>query len=220
MMERIADHVAKVETEAFRACWPAALMVAAAALVPALPAAAQPAPAALFSAVSSARAETVEPPPFAGGDALILRQRLVTVDVGMLVSARRSITRSATPAPALNLNLFDDVVFSAIIDRTAPTRLGYALSGRLAGIEPSRATFVVNGSLVVGTIETPGAAYRIRPAASGTHVIHQIDRSRLPPEAHPAAPPDAERAAPGPRYTRAPTPPATRSAPMTDRPST
>ena len=167
--------------------------------IPVLPAAAQPEPAGLFSAVDpSTRAETGEPPSPAAPDALILRQRLVTVDVGMLATARRD-TRRAQPGATLNLNLFDDVVFPAIIDRTAPTRLGYALSGRLVGVDRSRMTLVVNGPLVVGSVDTPGATYRIRPAGAGTHVIHQIDRSRLPPEAEPVTTPDAELAGAGRR---------------------
>ena len=173
------------------------LIVVVASWILALPAEAQPVPAGLFSPVDrSTRAEAGEPPSTATDDVLILRQRLVTIDVGMLAAARRN-TRRALPATTLNLNLFDDVVFPAIIDRTAPTRLGYALSGRLAGVDPSRLTLVVNGSLVVGTVDTPGATYRIRPAAAGTHIIHQIDRARLPPEAEPIAIPDAEHVGAG-----------------------
>ena len=158
-------------------------------LTPALSVEAQPAPADLFSAVDpSTETETGPPPVAMAPDPLVLRARFVTVDVGILAAARRTTTLGATPGATLQLNLFDDVEFPATIDRTAPTRLGYALSGRLAGVDLSRVTLVVNGRLLVGTVQTPRATYRIRPAAAGTHVIYQIDPSRLPSEGDPRPP--------------------------------
>ena len=174
-------------------------------LTPALSVEAQPTPTDLFSAVDPSMAtETGSPPVAMAPDPLVLRARFVTVDVGILAAARRT-TLGATPGATLQLNLFDDVEFPATIDRTAPTRLGYALSGRLAGVELSRVTLVVNGRLLVGTVQTPRATYRIRPAAAGTHVIYQIDPSRLPSEGDPRPPaefsgPDADGAA-APRRT-------------------
>ena len=182
--------------------WIKVLPAVVALLIPAVPGGAQPAPTGLFSAVDpSARAETGTAPPPLAPDALILRQRLVTIDVGMLAAARRNTAPGAATVVTLSLNLFDDTAFSAIIERTAPTRLGHALSGRLEGVDPSRVTLVVNGPLVVGTVETRSATYRIRPAAPGTHVIYQIDPSRLPPRADPITFPDAESAGAAGRAT-------------------
>ena len=44
---------------------------------------------------------------------------------------------------------------------------------------------VVNGSIVVGTVRTPGAVYTIRTAGDGTYVIRQVDESSLPPPGEP-----------------------------------
>jgi hypothetical protein len=38
---------------------------------------------------------------------------------------------------------------------------------------------------VAGTVRTPGATYRIRPAAGGLHVVSQIDPAQLPPLGEP-----------------------------------
>ena len=46
-------------------------------------------------------------------------------------------------------------------------------------------TLVVNGEVVAGTVRTPAATYRIRPAGGGLHAVSQIDLSRLPPLGEP-----------------------------------
>ena len=86
----------------------------------------------------------------------------------------------------LRLNLFDDTSFTGLVERTAPTHSGgYSLSGRLAGVEMGTVTLVVNGEVVAGTVRTPAATYRIRPAGGGLHAVSQIDLSRLPPLGEP-----------------------------------
>ena len=46
-------------------------------------------------------------------------------------------------------------------------------------------TLVVNGAIVAGTVRTPEATYRIRPAGGGLHAVSQVDLSRLPPLGEP-----------------------------------
>lgn len=126
-------------------------------------------------------------------DPLTLRRRLVTIDLGQLTPATTALLSaaelpSAPPAPlgVLRLNLFDDAVFTGIVERTAPTFSGgHVLSGQLLGIEWGTLTLVVNGDVVAGTIRTPEATYRIRPAGTGLHTVSQIDPSQLPPLGEP-----------------------------------
>ena len=117
------------------------LVALAAVLLPVFPVeevAAQP--SGLFTAVepASAAATTtrVSPTP---PDSLALRRRLVTIDLGQLTPAADAAPpASADPTMArpLALNLFDDVLFSATVERTARTSSGgYALSGSLDGVE-------------------------------------------------------------------------------------
>ena len=108
----------------------------------------------------------------ASSDPLSLRRRLVFIDFQQLGSTVNELT----------LNLFDDAVFTGLVERTAPTFSGgYALSGRLAGVELGTVTMVVNGDVVAGMVWTPEATYRISAARGGLHAIRQVDRSRLPP---------------------------------------
>ena len=143
----------------------------------------------LFTAASASRGAAAANVSGAGGPSLeaeiTLRSRLVTIDFDMLARAASGVT-SGPDSAALTLNLFDDMVFTGIVEGRAPTFSGgYALMGRLAGVEPGSVTLVVNGTVVAGSIRTPTATYRIRPAGASTYTVSQIDPSRLPEGAEP-----------------------------------
>ena len=151
-------------------------------------AAAEPAPA-----IPAARVSQIPP------DSLAIRRRLVTIDLGQLTPSAAALPSLAgrpsavalpsgqhAPGVELKLNLFDDTVFTGIVERTAPTFSGgQSLSGRLVGVAGGTLTVVVNGDVVAGTVRTPEATYRIRPAENGLHTVSQIDLSRLPPLGEP-----------------------------------
>ena len=131
-----------------------------------------------------------DPPPSIGVDTL--DSRLVGIDFGQIARVTkppdgpktRAAGKTATPQ-TLVLNLFDDVVFTGIVEHIEPTSSGHALWGRLDGVELGTMTLVVNGSVVVGTVRTPDAVYTIRTAAGGAYVVRQIDESSLPPLGEP-----------------------------------
>ena len=126
----------------------------------------------------------------------VLRSRVVRIDFGALAAARLDVER-VTSSPTLTLNLFDEVVFSGIVERTAPTLSGgYVLSGRLDDVALGTFTLVVNGEMVAGTVLTPQATYRIRSSGGRLHTIRQIDPSTLPPEGEPLIPPPPAAGAP------------------------
>ena len=126
----------------------------------------------------------------------VRRSRVVRIDFGALAAARLDTERETT-SPTLTLNLFDEVVFSGIVERTVPTFSGgYVLSGRLDGIALGTFTLVVNGEMVAGTVLTPPATYRIRSAGGRLHAIRQIDPSTLPPGGEPLSPPPSATGAP------------------------
>ena len=147
-------------------------------------------PGGLFTAVSPSAVD-IDAAPNAT-DTLTLRRRLVTIDLGQLASTTDAAAGGAAagievpPSGVLTLNLFDDAVFTGLVERTAVTFSGgQSLSGRLAGIEMGTMTLVVNGDVVAGTVRTPEATYRIRPAGNGLHTVSQIDPSQLPPPGEP-----------------------------------
>ena len=132
-------------------------------------------------------------------DTLALRSRLVTIDFTQLASSNVAVAaraagvsaeapRSGRPAygELLSLNLFDDTVFTGVVERMEPTFSGgYAVSGRLASVEGGTLTLVVNGDVVAGTIRTLETTYRIRSAGNGLHTVSEVDLSRLPPLGEP-----------------------------------
>ena len=133
--------------------------------------------AGLFAAAEPAPAAPAARFPHTPPDSLAMRQRLVRIDLGQLTPSASALPSPAGGAPAaafpsgqhapggeLKLNLFDDTVFTGIVERTAPTFSGgQSLSGRLVGVEGGTLTLVVNGDVVAGTVRTPEATYRIRP---------------------------------------------------------
>ena len=154
-------------------------------------------PGGLFTPVEPA-ATAVAPGGFqTPDDPLALRRRLVSIDFGQLAPPSDAAAAFGAAGPAsgaappgmLRLNLFDDASFTGLVQTVAPTFSGgYSLSGPLAGVEMGTVTLVVNGAVVAGTVRTPEATYRIRPAAGGLHAVSEVDLSRLPPLGEPISP--------------------------------
>lgn len=126
-----------------------------------------------------------------------MRSRLVRVDVKQLEAAREV---NAT----LALNLFEEVLLSAVVERAAPTAsgIGYALSGRInlatlsgqiADGDFGAMTLIVygenDGTMVTGTVNASIGTFTIRPIGNGVHAIRRIDTSALPPPGEPLTPP-------------------------------
>ena len=170
-------------------------------------------PANLFRSVEPAAVPSVSASAPVSGiapdlNSVTVRQRLVSIDFGQLtppVDVAGAAIGEPLASGVLRLNLFDDVSFTGLVERVAPTFSGgYSLSGRLSSVEMGTMTLVVNGSVVAGTVRTPESVYRIRPAEGGLHVVRQIDPSRLPPLGIPIplrreeSPAPSERAPDGP----------------------
>ena len=162
-----------------------------------VPPAAHAQPRGLFSAVPD---DAAQPPSPASLDATTVRRRVVTIDLGRLRRAQVSAAESPRPearskslapllprraaAPVsdatLRLNLFEDVVFTGIVERTAPTFSGgYSISGRLVDDSLGTLTLVVNGETVAGTVRTLGGTYRIRSAGGGLYAISEVEQRPL-----------------------------------------
>ena len=151
-------------------------------------------PRGLFQAVAPAGLAAV-PGPETVSDSITLRRRLVAIDFAQLspavdvtgaAASAASASAAAAPSGVLTLNLFDDASFTGLVESVAPTFSGgYSLAGPLAGVEMGTMTLVVNGDVVAGTVRTPEATYRIRPAAGGLHAVSEVDLSRLPPLGEP-----------------------------------
>lgn len=149
-------------------------------------------PASLFTSVPAAR------PPLPAAERTV-RHRVVTLDLEQVQHARAvvaaaspsgqttetgSSTKDADPVPApgttLSFNLFDDVVVTGVVERTAPTFSGgYAVSGYLVDDPVGTLTLVVNGASVAGTVRTLGETYHIRSLGDGLYAISEVEESPL-----------------------------------------
>ena len=124
-------------------------------------------------------------------DAAPMRSRNVTVRTDLLAAGDASQRILVAPFP--------DAVFVALRERVDAVRPGqYVWHGTLAGIEDGEMTVSVTDGVAMGHISMPGAQYRIRHAADGTHVVEQVDTTRLPPEHEPLIPDPADLVAPDP----------------------
>ena len=172
------------------AAFPGSTALAAALLVGLAAAESAGQPAGLFREVAPAAAAIAPGLPTAP-DSITLRRRLVAIDFGQLTPSADTAAAVPGGAPAarsgvLTLNLFDDASFTGLVRSVAPTFSGgYSLSGPLAGVEMGTMTLVVNGEVVAGSVWTPAATYRIRPAGAGLHAVSEVDLSRLPPLGEP-----------------------------------
>ena len=136
--------------------------------------------AALFSAVTQPPAPSLPP----AVRARTLRSRVVTMDLEQVQAGHTkdaaSSTRSSSPAPApgttLTLNLFDDVVVTARVERTAPTFSGgYSVAGHLVEEPLGTLTLVVNGETVSGTVRLPAETYQIRSMGDGLYAVSEVE---------------------------------------------
>jgi hypothetical protein len=122
-------------------------------------------------------------------DPTIIRARFVNVNFDLLGDVKKA---DAPPGQVsgvseqLNLNLFDDVNFTAILEQAKANWTGsYSWIGHLDGVEYGDVVLVFREGIMTGTIMTPGGVYEVRPVGGDVHAIYQIDQSAFPPEAEP-----------------------------------
>ena len=119
------------------------------------------------------------------GDLGVVRSRTVHPSLELLLDA------DGTPldleaGSTLTLNLFDDLVMTANLDRVEPSYGGgFTWVGQVQGEPFSAVTLVVNEGLMAGTVTSPHGLFRISYAGDGVHAVREIDPAAFPPEAGP-----------------------------------
>ncbi len=105
---------------------------------------------------------------------IVTRQRPVDVSFERLVNPNAALDR-------LHLNLFDDVVLTAVQDHLDITPSQdktndplYTWTGYIDGISDSQVTLVFQGQRLSGTIDLSGTIFHIRNTDSGQHVIREL----------------------------------------------
>ncbi len=137
----------------------------------------------------------------AGDDPAVIRSRRVIVNFEVMEKARYPIPYDAATAGHLTLNLFDDAIFNAVMDRVELNRNGsYTWVGHLETVAYSHVFLVVYENVLVGKISTPTTVYQVAYSGDGVHTITQFDPTHFPDEAQPLVAPAAEP----PTYPAAP----------------
>ncbi|MBI2761419.1 MAG: hypothetical protein HYX51_08350 [Chloroflexi bacterium] len=109
----------------------------------------------------------------------------VALDTSPTVIRRRPVTVnfSQLNAGSVVLNLFDNVTLTAVRDRTEMSSSGgTAWIGRISGNATSSVTFIVNGTVLTGTISSLQAMYQVSYASGSVHWVKEINRGAYPNE--------------------------------------
>ncbi len=94
-----------------------------------------------------------------------------------LAAAREDVENAG--AGRLLLNVKDGVRLNVVVERTAPTKWGFSLSGRVAGGGVGFVTMVVHEDAVAGSFWTPSGSWELLPVGGGVHALRDV--SKLPP---------------------------------------
>ncbi len=118
----------------------------------------------------------------------IMRQTYVTVDMPVMTNAAAALTKDAkAPTPQkLTLNLFPDASFVVILDRSyrSPGSSNTGYFGRVDGAEHSDVSIVIfkEDSTITAVIRPgDGRLFNVSGVNGATHLIEEIDESKLPP---------------------------------------
>ena len=79
----------------------------------------------------------------------------------------------------LLLNVRDGLRLAVVVERAAPTKFGYSLSGRVAGGDVGFVTLVVHEEAVAGTIWTPDSAYELNYLGGGIHALRDVTNTAV-----------------------------------------
>ncbi len=109
------------------------------------------------------------------------RSRGATVELSQLGSRDISADRSTS----LELNLFEDTSFTAVLNRIDPTARGFVWSGQIPAIPMSTVSLATEDGVMHGIVLTPQSTYVVRFIANGLYAIDEIDQDAFPPEAEP-----------------------------------
>ena len=99
-------------------------------------------------------------------------ERRVRIARHELAAARDDVETAG--AGRLLLNVRDGARLDVVVERTAPTRWGYSLSGRVVGGSAGFATLVVHDEAVAGSIWTPDSAYELAYLGGGVHALRDV----------------------------------------------
>ena len=99
-------------------------------------------------------------------------ERRVRVARDQLTKAREDVENAG--AGRLLLNVREGVHLDVVVERAAPTKMGYSLSGRVAAWNGGFATLVVHDEAVAASIWTPDSAYELSYLGGAVHALRDV----------------------------------------------
>jgi hypothetical protein len=111
-----------------------------------------------------------------------IKARKTVAEVGVV---RVNVSLLKDSKEPINLNLFPDREFSAVlerIDKRGENDISWV--GKLVGKTPGSVTFVVRDGNITGMIRPGSQIYSVESLGGGLHAVIRIDPSRFPPD-HP-----------------------------------
>jgi len=140
---------------------------------------AQPTSGAMFLPLTTPTARAATPL-----DPQVVRSREMALNLPKVAGLNAVAKKQAIDAQTIELNLFDDVNFTAIASDIAPTQRGFSWVGRLLGVPDSTVVLAMSNGVVSGNVTTPDGRYHIRHVQPGVYRIEQIDTAKFPDD-HP-----------------------------------
>src|SRR5688572_2576701 len=132
-----------------------------------------------------------------GYPASVLRSRFVTVDLSLFKTA------SNPSAERIVLNLFDDVILTAVRSDAYPAYAGGIVwLGRIDGVPASQVTLAVVDGVMIGNITLPEASYQVRYGGDGIPAVYRVDTRISPPITEPIVATDLSGKSFGPGPSR------------------
>ena len=101
------------------------------------------------------------------------KERLVRIARNELANVRNQVASWGTGRLLLNVDA--QLELGVAVERTAPTRWGYSLSGRIDDPSVGFVTLVVHDEAVAGAIWTPDASYEIVHLGGGVHAVREVE---------------------------------------------
>ena len=115
----------------------------------------------------------------------VKRQRTVNVNFRLLNADSTNIT--GNKPTSLRLNLFSDLVLTAVLDRVEPTSTkgGFVWIGHIVDDSYSQVVFVIQSGILVGDISLRNAMYEVRFTGNGVHSVSLVSQDPSLPHSNP-----------------------------------
>jgi len=112
-------------------------------------------------------------------DAYVSRYRFVKINTDALLDKSGEPLELA-PGTEITVNLFPDVAYTGVIERSERSDIGYSWVGHLKEIEYSELTLVYTGGIFIGKFAHPGGVYEVSTLGEDLYWVIMIDQLQLP----------------------------------------